>query len=212
MLDLWLVLCLQYLNHIWFGGYCRFYFLFFFNITEVRTCWHWTSYYFYLPICTAYANPFVASVCPFNFLFLVGFEYHQQSMILLSPLNSYLYQIYVLAIGGALTLNLGVRHFWLEIAIETNQAPQMWFLHPGSSTEHGVLPPRSISSLCLLCRHFTKPISVSNRQLSNWLMIPAVLAPPRPLAGFVYYYHVEACEQRYVNVHRPGCFMFALTN
>ena len=80
--------------------------------------WHWTSYYLYLPICTAYVNHFIASVCHLNFLFLEGFEYHRQSMILLSPLFHNLYQIYVLRIVGALTLTLGVRHFLLELHLK----------------------------------------------------------------------------------------------
>ena len=57
---------------------------------------------------------FAASVCP-HLLFLEGFEYHLQSMILLSRLFRNLYQIYVLGIGGDLTLTHGVHHFLLEI-------------------------------------------------------------------------------------------------
>ena len=76
----------------------------FFHIAEVQTCWEWTSYYLYLPICTAYVDHFIASVCPLHLLFIEGFEYHQQNIILLSPLFRNLYQIYVLGIGGALTL------------------------------------------------------------------------------------------------------------
>ena len=64
-----------------------------FHIAEVRTCWQWTSYYLCLPICTAYVNYFVASVYSLHLLFLEGFEYHRQIMILLSPLFSNLYQI-----------------------------------------------------------------------------------------------------------------------
>ena len=79
-----------------------------FNIAEVQTCWHWTSCYLYLPICTANVNHFIASVRPLHLLFLEGFEYHRQSMILLSPLFRNYYQIHVLRIGGALTPILGV--------------------------------------------------------------------------------------------------------
>ena len=86
-----------------------------FHIAEVQIFCHWTSYYLYLPICTAYVNHFVASVCPLHLLFLEGFEYHRQSMILLRPLFRNFYQIYVSKIGGALTLTLGVRHFLLEL-------------------------------------------------------------------------------------------------
>ena len=64
-----------------------------FHIGEVRTCWHWTSYYLYPSICTAYVNHFVASVCPLHLLFLERFEYYLQSMILLSPLFRNLFQI-----------------------------------------------------------------------------------------------------------------------
>ena len=32
-----------------------------FYIEEVQTCWHWTSYLFYLPRCTVFLNHFVAS-------------------------------------------------------------------------------------------------------------------------------------------------------
>ena len=45
---------------------------------------------------TAYVNHFVASVCPLYLLFLKGFKYHRQSMILLSLPFRNLYQIYVL--------------------------------------------------------------------------------------------------------------------
>ena len=69
----------------------------------------------YLPICTADVNHFVASVCPLHILFLERFEYHWQNMILLSPQFCNLYQIYVLRIGGALILTLGVRHFLLKL-------------------------------------------------------------------------------------------------
>ena len=65
--------------------------------------------------CGAYVNHFVAFMCPLHLLFLEGFDYHRQSMILLSPLFHNLYQIYVLGIGGALTLTLGVCHFLLEL-------------------------------------------------------------------------------------------------
>ena len=56
-------------------------------------------------------------LCPLHLLFLEveGFEYHQQSMILLSPLFRYLYQTYVLRRGVALPLAPGVRHFWIEL-------------------------------------------------------------------------------------------------
>ena len=70
---------------------------------------------FVAAICTAYVNNFVASVCPLHLLFLEGFKYHRQRMTLLSPLFRNLYQIYVLRIGGALTLTLWVRHFLLEL-------------------------------------------------------------------------------------------------
>ena len=43
-------------------------------------------------ICTACVNHFVASVRPLHLLFLEGFEYHRQSMILSSLLFPYLYQ------------------------------------------------------------------------------------------------------------------------
>ena len=59
---------------------------------------------------SAYVNHFVASVCPLHLLFLEGFKCHQQSTTLLSPLFRYLYQIYVLGIGGVLTMTPGVRH------------------------------------------------------------------------------------------------------
>ena len=61
-------------------------------------------------LCTI-VHDIVASVCNLHILFLEGLEYHQQSMILVSPLFRYLYQIYVLGMGGGLTLILGVRHF-----------------------------------------------------------------------------------------------------
>ena len=66
-----------------------------FHIAEVQTCWHWTSYYLYLPICAAYVNHFVSSVCLLHLLFLEGFKCHRQTMILLSQLFRNLYQIYV---------------------------------------------------------------------------------------------------------------------
>ena len=72
-LDLWLVLCCRCLNHHMICRLLQILFPVLFHIAEVRTCWHWTSYYFYLPICTAYVNNFVASVCPFCLLFVKGF-------------------------------------------------------------------------------------------------------------------------------------------
>ena len=38
-----------------------------------------------------YLNHFVASVCSLHLLFLEGFEYHRQSMILVSPVFCNLY-------------------------------------------------------------------------------------------------------------------------
>ena len=95
------VLCCQYLNNHMIN-FCRLWQILFpvlFHIAEDRTFWHWTSHYLYLLICTAYVNHFVyiASVYPhpLHLLFLEGFANHQQSVILLSPLFRYLYQIYI---------------------------------------------------------------------------------------------------------------------
>ena len=60
------------LNHHMFCRLLQILFPILFHIAEVRTCWHWISYYLYLPICTAYVNHFVASVCPLHLLFLEG--------------------------------------------------------------------------------------------------------------------------------------------
>ena len=68
---------------IWVVGYCRL-FPVRFHIAEVQTCWYWTSYYLYLPICTASVNHFVVSVCPLYLLFFEGFECHWQSRILIN--------------------------------------------------------------------------------------------------------------------------------
>ena len=108
-LDLWLVLCRRSLNHHMICRLLQILFPVLFHISEVQTCWHWTSYYLYLSIVQ------LMSVCPLHLLFLEGFEYHRQSMILLSPLFRNLYQIYVLRIGRGLTLTLGIRHFLLEL-------------------------------------------------------------------------------------------------
>ena len=93
--DLWLVLCRRCLNHPIICRLMQILFPVLFPIAEIQTCWHWTSYYLYLPICTAYVNHFVASVCPLHLLLIDGFEYYRQSMILLSLLFCNLYQIYV---------------------------------------------------------------------------------------------------------------------
>ena len=54
-------------------------------------------------------------MCNLHLLFIEEFEYHRQSMILLSPLFQNLYQIYALIIGVDLTLTLRVHHFLLEL-------------------------------------------------------------------------------------------------
>ena len=122
-LDLWLVLCRRCLNYYMICMLLQIIFCVLYHIAEVQTCWHCcqqatmneqATYYLYLPICTAYVNHFVASVCLLHLLFLEGFEYHRQSMILLSPLLRNLYHICVLRIVGALTMILVVRHFLLE--------------------------------------------------------------------------------------------------
>ena len=41
---------------------------------------------FVSPICTVHVNDFVASECPLHLLFLEGFDYHQRSLTLSSPL------------------------------------------------------------------------------------------------------------------------------
>ena len=97
----------EYLNHHMISWLLQILFPLLFHFAKVRTFWHWTSYYLHLPICTAYVNTFAASVCPYHILFPEGFEYYQQSKIMLSRLFHYLYQIYVSGIGGAPTLSLG---------------------------------------------------------------------------------------------------------
>ena len=80
-ISLQLVLCL---DHHMICRLSQILFPVLFHITEGQTCWHWTSY-LYLPICTAYINHCVASVCILHLLFIEGFKYHRQN-ILLSPL------------------------------------------------------------------------------------------------------------------------------
>ena len=57
VVDVWII--------IWFVGCCRLYFLFFSISQKFKLV-------LYLPICTAYVNHFVASVCPLHFSFLEG--------------------------------------------------------------------------------------------------------------------------------------------
>ena len=71
-LDLLLVLCRRCLNHNMICRLLQILFPVLFHVSEVQTCWHWTSYYLYLPICTAYVNHFVASVCPLH----LGYHNH----------------------------------------------------------------------------------------------------------------------------------------
>ena len=63
-------------------------------------------------LCKSFCSICVSSS---SFIPIEGFEYHRLSMTVLSQLFRNLYQIYVLGIGGALTLMLGVRHFSLEL-------------------------------------------------------------------------------------------------
>ena len=62
-------------------------------------------------MCPDLKNIIIATGCPLHLLFLEGFEYHQWSMVLSSPVFCYLYQIYVFSIWVDLTPTLGVRHY-----------------------------------------------------------------------------------------------------
>ena len=85
VVDIWII--------IWFVGCCRFYYLFFSISQKLELV---------IELHIIYICPFVQLMqiilqflCVlFIFLFLEGFEYHQQSMILLSPLFRNLYQIF----------------------------------------------------------------------------------------------------------------------
>ena len=128
-----------------------------------------------MPICTSYVNHFAASVCPLHLLFLEGFEYHRQSMILLSRLFRNLYQICSLdklinqqegklaykVINGTFLLNDFLNHGEvrhqiqlrnigdLRIPLYTATQSQLFVRYRATNTRNGLSGDlRSSSSLC----------------------------------------------------------------
>ena len=98
-------------NIIRFVVYCRFYFPFFSISQKFELAGIELHIVCICPFAYSLCISFWPSMRPLRLLFLVVFEYHQQSIILLCRWFRYLYQIYVIGIGWALTLTLGVRHF-----------------------------------------------------------------------------------------------------